>query len=81
MMLDDPASQNNNTSLLSAHGKVIYLAHILNDINADLLRRSLESMEVQHITQTTIRERGTENGDIILPRPVVNRFLVVDLFT
>jgi hypothetical protein len=37
-------------------------------------------MEIQHIPQTPIRQGRTEDGNIVLIRPVVNRPHVVNLF-
>lgn len=79
MVLDHAAPQNDHTRTLGPHRQRIDLANILDNIHPQLRRRRLERVKVQHIPQTPIRQRRAEHGDIILPRPVIHRPLVVDL--
>lgn len=79
MVLDHPPSQNDHTRTLGPYRQRIDLANILHNIHPQLCRRRLERVKVQHIPQTPIRQRRTENRDVILPRPVIHRPLVIDL--
>lgn len=79
MVLDHPPSQNDHTRPLGPYRQRIDLANILDNIHPQLRRRRLERVKVQHIPQTPIRQRRAEHRDVVLPRPVVHRPLVVDL--
>lgn len=37
-------------------------------------------MEIEHVTQTPVRQRRTEDRDVVFPRPVVYRAFIVDFF-
>lgn len=38
-------------------------------------------MEIEHIAQRTIGQAGAEDGNVILPSPIVNGFDVIDLLS
>ena len=37
-------------------------------------------MEIEHVAQTPVGQRRTEDGDVVFPRPVVYRAFIVDFF-
>jgi len=56
--------------------RIIELLDILDQINNKT--RVLPRIEVDHVSERSIRKRGAINRNIILPAPVVDRILVVD---
>ena len=79
VVLDQPAAQDNHARPLGPHGNGVDLANVLDNVDAQLLGRRLECVEVEHVAQAAVGECGAEDGDVVLPRPVVDGPLVVDL--
>src|SRR5690242_6830525 len=79
VVLDDAAAKNNHAGPLSPYCNGVDFADILNNVDAQLLWRRLEGVKVQHVAKTAIRQGWTEDRDVVLPRPVVDRPLIVDL--
>lgn len=78
-MLDDSSTEDYHAGPLGSHSNCVDLADILHDVNLKLQRRGLEGVEVQHVPQTAVCERGTENGNVVLVRPIVHALLVIYL--
>ena len=78
-MFHYPATKDYHPCPLRPHSNSIDLPNILHNIDLQLQRRRLESVEVQHIPQTAIRQRGAENRDIVLVTPIVHTPLIIDL--
>lgn len=81
VMLDDATAQYDHPRPLGPHGNGVDLADVLYKIYPKLLGRGLERVKVQHVPEAAVRQRGAEDGYVVLPSPVVHRLLVVDLFT
>ena len=79
VVLDDAAAQDDHARPLRTHGDGVDLADVLDNVDAQLLGRRLERVEVEHVAQAAIGQGGAEDGDVVLPGPVVDRLLVVDL--
>lgn len=79
MMLDHPSPQDNHARPLRPDGHGVDLPDILHDVDAQLPRRRSEGVEVQHVPQTPVRQRGAEDGYVVFVRPVADRRLVIDL--
>ena len=80
VMLDYTTTENDHARSLGAYGNSVDLANVFDEIDAKLLRRRLEGVEVKHVSKTAVSESWTEDGYIILPCPVIYRSLIVDLF-
>lgn len=59
------------------HRDVIDFLDVVHDIHIEL--RALIRVEVHHVAERPVSERGAEHGDVVLVGPVVHRVLVVDL--
>lgn len=79
-MLDDAAAEDDHTGPLGADGHCVDSSNVLDDVDLELKRRGLESVEVEHVAQTAVRDGWTEDGNVVLVGPVIYRSLVVDLF-
>ena len=79
-MLDYPTPQNDHPRPLCPHSNRIDFPDILDDVNSKLLRRRLECVEIEHVAQTPVGQCRREDGDVVFPRPVVYRALIVDFF-
>lgn len=95
-MLADTASQNDHASLARRSGQFIELTDVADNIENQA--RRFERVEIYHVSDGSVSQRGTEHGNIVLDTlvnpclivlanhanlicPVVDRFLVVYLFT
>lgn len=72
VVLHQSAAQYNHARPLRPYRDCVDLPDILYDIDAQLLRRRLECVKVQHVAQTTICQCWAEDGDVVFPRPVVD---------
>jgi hypothetical protein len=79
VVFDEAASQNDHARPLGSHRKSVNLPDILDNVHAQHCRRRLERVEEQHVAQAAVCQRRAEDGDVVLPRPVVDGSLVVDL--
>lgn len=79
VVLDDAAAQDDHAGPLRPHRDGVDLADVLHDVYAQLLGRRLERVEVQHVAQAAVGQGRAEDGNVVLPGPVVDRVLVVDL--
>ena len=78
-MLDDASSKDDHTAFLCLQRAIIQKSNVLNKINDEALLAP--RLEENDIAKGSIREGRAEDGDIVLPAPVVNAFLVVDTLT
>lgn len=78
-MLDDAAAEDDDASPLGPHGNGVDLADVLDDVDAQVAWRRLETVKVQHVAEAAVSKGGTEDGYVVLPGPVVDGPLVVDL--
>jgi hypothetical protein len=78
-MFDDATSENNHAGLPGMDSRVVQFLDILNEIDYKAL--ILPRVEIDDITERTIRKSRTVDWDIVLPAPVVDRVLVVDPFS
>ena len=81
VMLDYSPAQNDHTRPLGSNRNRVDLPNVLDNVDAQLLWRRLEGVEVQHVAETAVCQSRAEDRDVVLPRPVVDGPLVVDLFT
>lgn len=81
VMLHNAAAQDDHPRALRPDGDGVDLADVLDNVYAQLLRARLERVEVQHVAQGAVRQRRAKDGDVVFPRPVIYRALVVDLLT
>ena len=75
-MFDDATSENNHAGLPGMDSRVVQFLDILNEIDYKTL--ILPRVEIDDITERTIRKSRAVDRDIVLPAPVVDRVLVVD---
>ena len=78
MMLDEPAAENNHPSARGAPCELVDPPDILDDVDDEPLGRALKRVEMQHVAERAVCERGTEDGDVVFGCPVEDRALVVD---
>lgn len=79
MVLDNPATENDHPRPLGSNGERVDTADVLYQVDLQLLWRSLEGVEVEHIAQAPIRDGGAEDWDVVLVRPVIDGAFIVDL--
>ncbi|KAH3660710.1 hypothetical protein OGATHE_005042 [Ogataea polymorpha] len=70
MVLDQTTSKDQHSCARGLHGQRVDASDILNDIDSQLLRRGLESMEEKHITNTAVGQSRTEDRDLIFMGPI-----------
>jgi len=79
MMLDDATAENNHAAFLGFEGRVVKQSDILSNIdNKAVLSPRLE---VDDVSEGAICEGGAEDGNIVLPAPVVDAIFIIDLLT
>lgn len=79
VVLHDTTTEDDDTGPLGPHGDGVDLADVLDDVDAQVPRRRLEAVKVQHVAEAAVSQRGAEDGYVVLPGPVVDGALVVDL--
>ena len=78
-MLDHASSKDNHATFLRSQGTIVELSNILNEVNDEALLTP--SIKIDDISKCTISEGRTVDRNIILPAPVINALLVIDLLT
>ena len=63
-MLANTATEDNHTSLLRRTRQVIQLANVPHDIYGKSW--VTERMDVEHVSNRSVRQSRTENGDVVL---------------
>jgi hypothetical protein len=61
-------TQDDRSSSLSEHSHAVDLANILHNVDDET--RIFEGVQVQHVTNRSISQRGTEDRDVILITPL-----------
>ena len=64
MMLNNTSSENNHASLLCKHCLVVHLTNVCHKINNQ--PGTLVRMEINHVTQGSVRQGRTKDWDVIL---------------
>ena len=70
MFADTPA-KNNHTRLHGRTRELIQGSNIANDVQDET--RRLERMKVDHVSDRTIRQGGTKDGNVVLQQGLVTR--------
>lgn len=78
-MFDDATAENNHAGLLGVDRTVVQFLDILDEIDNKAF--VFPRVEIDDITERTIRKRRTVDRNVIFPAPVVDRVFVVDLFS
>lgn len=78
-MLDNTASEDNHSALLGLKGTIIEQTNVLHEINNKA--RLSPCLEVDDISESSVSEGRAEDIDIVLPAPVVDAVLIVNLLT
>lgn len=76
MVLDDAAAEDDHTAALGLQGAVIQQTDVLHEVNDKA--RLAPCVEVDDVSEGPVGERRAENGDLVLPAPVVDAVLVVN---
>ena len=79
VVLHQSPTQDNHACPLCSDRNRVDLANVLYNVDTQLLWRRLERVKIQHVAQTSICESWAEDRDVVLPCPVVDRSLIVDL--
>ena len=78
VVLNDAAAQNNHATALGLEGAIVQQADVLHEVHDEA--RLTPRVEVDNVAQRAVSEGRTEDGDLVLPAPVVNALLIVDFF-
>ncbi len=81
VVLDKAPSENDHPGFLRMYGDVIEFSNISSYADIQDLRRRLECVEIEHIAKATVRQRWTEDWNIILICPITYGCFIVDFFT
>lgn len=79
VMLNDTTTKYNHTTLFSKETSIINKLNVLNKVYYESL--FFPRVEIYHIAECTICKSRTVNRNVVFPAPVVDRSLVLDLFS
>ncbi len=79
VVLDEPAAEHNYASAARVHGERVDAADVADNVNAQAARRGAEGVEVEHVAEAAVGQRGAEDGDAVARGPVAHGRRVGDL--
>lgn len=78
MMLDQATSENNSAGLRGGDSQVVQFFIVLGDVQNKAIA-FIDKVVNKNVSNLSICQCGRKDWDIVLPAPIINAFLIIDL--